>query len=100
MLKLFASPRARGNHRRLLALRPATGTLVPRPLAVGPAGHAGLLEYVPGRPLRMLSGPDFVACCEELGRSVLRLQASCVLLDREWTAVREIDALSRRLLPG
>jgi hypothetical protein len=100
VLKLFASPRARGNHRRLLALRPATGSLVPRPLAVGPAGHAGLLEYVPGRSLRIMSGPDFVAWCEELGRSVLRLQASCVLLDREWTAVREIDALSRRLPPG
>jgi Ser/Thr protein kinase RdoA (MazF antagonist) len=99
VLKVFASPRARGNHRRLRALRPVTGSLVPCPLAVGPAGHAGLLEYVPGRPLSMLSGPDFVACSEELGRLLAHLQASGVRLDREWTALREIDALSHRLSP-
>jgi len=100
VLKVFASPRARGNHRRLKVLRPATGSLVPRPLAIGPAGHAGLLEYVPGRPLSTLSGPDFIACCGELGRLLSRLQASGVRMDREWTALREIDALSRRLPPG
>jgi len=70
--------------------------VVPSPLAVGPAGHAGLLEYVPGRPLRMLSGPEFIDCCEELGRLLGRLQASSVRLDREWTALREVDAISRR----
>jgi hypothetical protein len=97
VLKVFHSPRARGNHRRLQALRPAVGAVVPRPLAVGPAGHAGLLEYIPGQTLRLLSGADFVDCCAEVGRSLALLQASGVLLDREWTAVREIEALSRRL---
>ena len=96
VLKVFHSPRARGNDRRLHALRPATGTLVPRPLAVGPAGHAGLLEYVPGRPLRDISGAAFIASCEEVGRALARLHASDVVLDRRWTAQSEIDNLTRR----
>src|SRR3954465_7906553 len=100
VLKLFASPRARGNDRRLRALRPATGSLVPRPLRVGPDGHAHLLEYVPGRPLPELSGPAFVGACEQVGRSLARLQASGVRLDRVWTAQDEIDHLDRRRRPG
>jgi hypothetical protein len=100
VLKLFASPRARGNDRRLRALRPATGSVVPRPLRVGPAGHAHLLEYVPGRPLPELSGPAFVGACEQVGRSLARLQASGVRLDRVWTAQDEIDHLDRRRRPG
>jgi thiamine kinase-like enzyme len=48
----------------------------------------------------MLSGPDFVASSEELGRLLARLQAGGVRLDREWTALHEIDALSHRLPPG
>jgi aminoglycoside phosphotransferase (APT) family kinase protein len=100
VLKVFGSPRARANHRRLLLLRSATGLLVPRPLAVGPAGHAGLLEYVPGRLLRMLSGAEFVAGCEELGRLLAWLHASDVLLDRTWTARTEIDELARRFTSG
>src|SRR3954463_428776 len=113
VLKLFASPRARGNDRRLRALRPATGSVVPRPLRVGPAGHAHLLEYVPGRPLPELSGPAFVGACEQVGRSLARLQASGVRLDRVGAAQGEIqhpdrggaaqdeiDHLDRRRRPG
>jgi aminoglycoside phosphotransferase (APT) family kinase protein len=100
VLKLFASPRARGNDRRLRALRPAIGSVVPRPIAVGPEGHAGLLEYVPGRPLRELAGADFVAACEEVGRVLARLHACDVLLDRTWTARSEIDNLAHRSGPG
>jgi len=99
VVKLFASPRARGNDRRLRALRPATQTLVPRPLGVGPAGHALVLEYVPGQPLPELSGPAFVAACEQVGRSLARLQNSGVRLDRAWTAQDEIDHLHRQLPP-
>src|SRR3954468_1507208 len=99
VVKLFASPRARGNDRRLRALRPATQTLVPRPLGVGPAGHALVLEYVPGQPLPELSRPALVGACEQVGRSLARLQSSGVRLDRAWTAQDEIDHLYRRLPP-
>ena len=82
-------------------LRIGAGFLqLPRPLAVGPAGHAGLLEYLPGRPLREISGADFVAACEEVGRALARLHASDVLLDRIWTARTEIDELGRRFPSG
>jgi Ser/Thr protein kinase RdoA (MazF antagonist) len=101
VLKLYHSARASTNHLRLQTLRLGAGCPeLPRPLAVGPAGHAGLLEYVPGRPLREVSGPDFVAACEEVGRMLARLHASDVLLDRAWTARTEIDELARRFTSG
>jgi Ser/Thr protein kinase RdoA (MazF antagonist) len=62
---------------------------------VGPAGHAGLLEFVPGKPLRELSGQAFVAACEQVGLALARLQASDAELDRVWTAQDEIDHLQR-----
>jgi Ser/Thr protein kinase RdoA (MazF antagonist) len=97
VLKLYRSEKASGNHLRLQTLWLGAGSVPPpRPLAVGPAGHAGLLEYVPGRPLRAVSGADFVAACEEVGRVLARLHASDVLLDRGWTARTEIDDLARR----
>jgi Ser/Thr protein kinase RdoA (MazF antagonist) len=101
VLKLYHSARASTNYLRLQALRLGAGCPeLPRPLAVGPAGHAGLLEYVPGRPLREVSGPDFVAACGEIGRTLARLHASDVLLDRAWTARTEIDELARRFTSG
>jgi len=97
VLKLYHSPRASENHRRLQMLRLGAGCIgLPRPLGVGPGGHAGLLEYVPGRPLGTLAGADFVAACKEVGRALARLHASDVLLGRSWTARTEIDELARR----
>jgi Ser/Thr protein kinase RdoA (MazF antagonist) len=97
VLKLYHSARASENHRRLQMLRLGAGCVaLPRPLGVGPAGHAGLLEYLPGRPLRALAGADFVAACEEVGRALARLHTSDVVLDHEWTAQTEIDELARR----
>lgn len=96
VLKVFASPRARGNDRRLHLLRPVVGALVPRPLAVGPAGHAGLVEYVPGQALTDLDGADLADGCAELGRSLARLHRCSVVLDRRWTVVDEMTALEAR----
>jgi Ser/Thr protein kinase RdoA (MazF antagonist) len=97
VLKLYRSEKASGNHLRLQTLWRAAGPVpLPHPLAVGPAGHASLLEYVPGRLLSEVSGADFVAACEEVGRMLARLHASDVLLDRNWTARSEIDELGRR----
>jgi Ser/Thr protein kinase RdoA (MazF antagonist) len=101
VLKVYGSAEAAGNHRRLLALCLGAGSVPPpRPLAVGPAGHAGLLEYVPGDPLRKVSGAGFVAACAEVGRMLARLHASDVRLDRAWTARTEIDELARRFASG
>lgn len=101
VLKLYRSARATGNHLRLKALElSAESVQLPRALAVGPAGHAGLLEYVPGRLLGDLHGADFIAGCEEVGRVLARLHASDVRLGRDWTARREIDHLARRLSSG
>jgi hypothetical protein len=97
VLKLYYEERAAGNHLWLQTLRLGAGLVeVPRPIAVGPGGHAGLLEYVAGRTLRELSGADFVAACEELGRILARLHASDVQLGRDWTAQSEIDSLAHR----
>jgi Ser/Thr protein kinase RdoA (MazF antagonist) len=97
VLKLYYAARASGNHLRLQTLRLRAGSVqVPRPIAVGPAGHAGLLEYIPGRTLREFSGADFVAACEEVGRVLARLHDSGVLLGRDWTAQSEIDNLAHR----
>ena len=101
VLKLYHSPRASENHRRLQLLRLGAGCVgLPRPLGVGPGGHAGLLEYVPGRPLSTLAGADFVAACEEVGRALASLHATDVLLGREWTAQTEINELARRFTSG
>jgi hypothetical protein len=49
VLKIFASPRARGNDRRLEALqRSWVRDLVPRPLGVDATGHVSLVEWVDG----------------------------------------------------
>lgn len=95
VVKVFASPRARGNHRRLQELYPRADDLLPRPLAVGPAGHAGLVEYLPGRPLTELSGTEFVDAAERTGRVLARLHGCGARLDREWTAHDERDHLAR-----
>jgi Ser/Thr protein kinase RdoA (MazF antagonist) len=100
VLRVYRSARASGNHRRLRMLHGAGCVALPRPLAVGPAGHAGLLEYVPGRPMRALAGPDFVDACEEVGRALAQLHTSDVRLDRDWTARTEIDELTRRFTSG
>ena len=96
VLKLFASPRARGNDRRLRLLRPAAAPLLPRPIAVGRAGHAALLEYVPGRPLSAVTGRTFVTACARTGAALARLHSGGVRLDRIWTARDEVVALHRR----
>jgi Ser/Thr protein kinase RdoA (MazF antagonist) len=97
VLKLHRSEKASGNHLRLQTLRLGAGSVqVPRPIAVGPAGHAGLLEHVPGLILREFSGADFVAACEEVGLLLARLHGSDVRLGRDWTAQSESDHLAHR----
>src|SRR5262245_9349301 len=51
VLKLFATSRARGGHRRLSAFADSPArSLVPRPLGYR-KGHLALVEFIPGTPL-------------------------------------------------
>ena len=99
VLKVFSSPRARGNDRRLRALGPAVGDLLPRALQVDPLGHVGLLSYLPGQPLDSLSGPTFVAACGQAGVALARLHGCGVVLDRQWTAADELAQLRSKATP-
>ena len=99
VLKVFSSPRARGNDRRLRALGPAVGDLLPQALQVDPLGHVGLLSYLPGRPLDSMSGPPFVAACGQAGAALARLHGCGVVLDRQWTAADELTHLRSMATP-
>ncbi len=99
VLKVFSSPRARGNDRRLRALGPAVGDLLPRPLQVDPLGHVGLLSYLPGEALDRLSGQPFVAACGQAGAALARLHGCAVVLDRQWTAADELAQLAAMATP-
>ena len=99
VLKVFSSPRARGNDRRLRALGPAVGDLLPRARQVDPLGHVGLLSYLPGRPLDGLSGPPFIAACGQAGAALARLHGCGVVLDRQWTAADELAQLRSMATP-
>lgn len=99
VLKVFSSPRARGNDRRLRALGPAVGDLLPRALQVDPLGHVGLLSYRPGQPLDTLSGPPFVAACGQAGAALARLHGCGIVLDRQWTAADELAQLRSKATP-
>ncbi|HEX4981664.1 MAG TPA: hypothetical protein VFV63_08200, partial [Ilumatobacteraceae bacterium] len=62
VLKVFASPRARGNDRRLAALAVSSASnLVPRSLGVDRGGHVSLISWSPGTVYDELSDTAFVA---------------------------------------
>ena len=93
VLKVFASPRARGNHRRLAAIAatPAAG-LVPAPLAVDESGHVGLVEFITGTPLSKNRSID---AARQAGAVVRRLHDSGAVLDRHWSIGDELAQLRR-----
>lgn len=100
IVKLFASPRARGNERRLgLWKNSPVGNLVPMPLGSDRTGHLELIEFVPGTPLNQLDGDEFVHACEMAGGALRQLHTSGVELDRAWTISDELDQLERRSTP-
>ena len=101
VLKVFASPRARGNDRRLrlLAAGPAA-SIVPSSLGVDPLGHGHLLSYHPGRELVELADDDFVASCRRVGIALRRLHDCGAVLDRSWGWPEEAAQLHRQALPS
>lgn len=100
VLKVFASPRARGNDRRLRALAAAgLGDIVPVPLGVDRAGHLQLVSFVPGSVFDGLDGATFVDGAQWAGALARRLHASGADLDRRWTWHDEVTLLAKRATP-
>jgi hypothetical protein len=97
VVKVFSSPRARGNHRRLSALeRAGLGDLVPTSFGHDPSGHVGALGFRDGAVLDQLPDDRFIAACTRAGLALRRLHDSGAELDRGWTLDDEADALRRR----
>ncbi len=97
VLKVFASPRARGNVRRIESLRRSSaGHLVPEPWGVDDAGHVSLVEFVVGQVFDCLDHDGFVATAELAGLALRQLHDSRAILDRTWTLDDEIRLLVSR----
>lgn len=99
VLKVFASPRARGAARRLrLLLGSHAAAVVPAIRGVDRAGHVLVTGWVGGVPLHELDGDRFVDACHGAGGALRRLHGSGARLDRTWTCHDEVAHL-RRTLP-
>ncbi|HEX4982707.1 MAG TPA: phosphotransferase, partial [Ilumatobacteraceae bacterium] len=97
VLKVFASPRARGNDRRLAALAVSSANhLVPRSLGVDHGGHVSLISWSPGTVYDELSDTAFIAAAPAVGAALSRLHRCGVVVDREWTVEKELAQLVRR----
>lgn len=97
VLKVFANPRARGNHRRLCRLEAAgLGDIVPRSLGCDPSGHVGLVSYQEGEILDTLPDDAFVRAAGLGGVALRRLHHSGAMFDRTWTRDDELDLLRKR----
>ncbi len=99
VLKLFATSRARGVHRRLIVFGESrAGFLVPRPLGQR-KGHLALVEFIPGTPLDQLADDSLVAAAGLAGRALRRLHNSGAELGRTWAVADEIAQLRRTAGP-
>jgi Phosphotransferase enzyme family len=100
VLKLFATSRARGGHRRLTAFRQSrAGSLVPDPIGYR-KGHLALVEFIPGTPLDQLADDVLVRAAGMAGRALRRLHDSGAELDRTWRPIDEITQLRRTAGPA
>lgn len=97
VLKVFATPRARGNHRRLTLLAGSRAAgLVPHSRGADASGHVALIEWAVGSPLDRLTGGRLIAGCAVAGEALARLHGSGAVLDRRWTAEHEVALLRRQ----
>jgi Ser/Thr protein kinase RdoA (MazF antagonist) len=95
VLKLFATSRARGGHRRLIALAASPAApFVPRPLGHR-KGHVALVEFIPGTPMDRIEGGGFTEASRAAGWTLRRIHDSGAKLDREWDVGAEVDQLRR-----
>jgi Ser/Thr protein kinase RdoA (MazF antagonist) len=101
VLKVFASPRARGNDRRLRLLADGrVASIVPASLGTDRQGHVHLVSYHDGRELVELTDDDFPASCRRVGVALRRLHDCGAVLDRSWGWAEESAQLERQALPS
>ncbi|GAB3879333.1 phosphotransferase [Terrabacter terrigena] len=101
VVKVFASPRARGNARRLLALAatPVAG-IVPAVVGCDHAGHVLAVTYRDGTIPDDLPDAAYAGRFAAVGRALRSLHDSGAELDREWGRDQEVDQLVRRHVPA
>lgn len=100
VVKVFHSPRARGNHRRLSALAAAgLVDIVPVSHGCDPTGHVGVVGHRPGTELQQVRDEHWVAACRLAGVALRRLHESGADLDRSWTVDDEVAHL-RTMTPA
>jgi Ser/Thr protein kinase RdoA (MazF antagonist) len=100
VLKVFATSRARGGHRRLVALAESpAGPFVPRSIG-NRKGHLLLIEFVPGVPMSEVDDGALREAAALAGQALRAMHDSEVVLDRVWTVEREFEQLRRTAGPG
>ncbi len=96
VLKMFATPRARGNHRRLAMLAGTSASpCVPTSRGCDRTGHVGLVSWQPGRTLHDLTDDEWASGCAGAGAALAMLHASGATFDRAWSAADECEHLRR-----
>lgn len=94
VVKVFHSPRARGNHRRLSALAAAgLADIVPPSFGCDDTGHVGIVGHRPGIELQSVTHDEWVPSCRRAGVALRRLHESGADLDRQWTVADEVAQL-------
>ena len=97
VVKVFASPRARGNARRLLALAVTpVADLVPAVVGCDHAGHVLAVTYREGTIPDHLPDSTYAGHFADIGRALRALHDSGAELDREWGRDEEVAQLVRR----
>ena len=96
VIKVFASPRGRGNDRRLSALQECLPDLVPRALGSDHGGHVSMVSWQEGDVYDQLGAAEFVSSSRAIGEALRTLHSSPITLDRCWGLDKELDQLVRR----
>lgn len=100
VLKVFATSRARGGHRRLRAFAESSaGSLIPQPIG-NRKGHVSLVEFISGTPLDQLDDHALGIACGLAGSALRELHRSGARLDRTWGPDDEIAQLRRTAGPA
>lgn len=101
VVKVFASPRARGNARRLAVLaRTDAAPLVPEVLGCDPAGHVLALSYRAGLQPADVPHGEYAGHFASIGHALRRLHDCGAELDRAWEWTSEVDQLRRHAVPA
>ena len=101
VVKVFASPRARGNARRLGAFAASPAAfLVPTVLGRDAAGHVLAITYRHGDLPASLSDAQYAACFYRVGAALRRIHDSGAELDRAWDWEKEVAQLCRGAVPA